>query len=507
MEKFIDYFYDEDTYNIPLHADLISVNENGEIEIGIPLKYLPELVKHDVIRLSLDGKTFKTLDEAYQAYDNLSEAKKEDKRTKTKVTDPETLEVRDFEVGIGNAKIGGNTVLLNMSTAGNCMSAILGTCKLGPNGQCYALRFEKQWPVALGKNIRHEKQWACLTPLGIAQGLKKISKAMPKVKYIRVNEAGEFRNLPGDPALMAKVSDEKKAELADVDDVGKLKQVGAELKNLGSTLILYSYTHRSDLDVGDLGENISMNGSGYMLDNAFIPLELDEFNKVMDLAETKQLKEFNGIPVRSAVRCIGDCRVCKYCKEKAGRHIFLPIHGHGTEVSKKIKSIVTAVIENPEFVELLKVNMKPKEAGERAIHLVPQELHKMFVRLVPYRQDRVNLFVDIIKSKGQQEALIAAIEKYVSIGHGGNIEIPISDSDSSEGLARSIDALTGKFKENLERAKVEGQDASQEKWGALIKSLNNVIEKAKSGKEIKVPADLAAQHAGVFGRIKKGMGL
>lgn len=141
MNRFLDHYFKDNTLYIPINLDLCSINEKGELEMGIPLKYLPQLIEHDVIRLSRDGKTFKSLKEAYEHYDNLTEDEKIDKANKlrTKVKDPESGTERDFEVAAGNAKIGGDTVLLNMSTTGNCMSALIGTCKLGADGRCYEI--------------------------------------------------------------------------------------------------------------------------------------------------------------------------------------------------------------------------------------------------------------------------------------------------------------------------------------------------------------------------------
>jgi len=506
--RFLDHYFKDNTFYMPIDLDLCSINETGELEIGIPLKYLPELIEHDVIRLSRDGKIFKSLKEAYEHFDNLSEEEKIEKPNKlrTKVKDPETGVERDFEVAAGNAKIGGDTVLLNMSTAGNCMSAILGTCKLGPNGQCYALRFEKQWKDALAKNLRHEEQWACLTARGIAQGIAQIAEVMPSIRFIRINEAGEIRNLPSNPELLARVPEERKAKLAEVNDVEKLQQVGDELKKLGAPLTLYTYTHRSDLEIGDLGDNVCINGSGFMLDNNFVPLELEEFNRVMDLIEKKELKEFNGEPVSRGVHCMGDCRKCSYCKKKEKKHIFLPIHGSGTPYQIELENILTSVVGTPEFAALYAAEGKPAEKGEQALALVPEEMKKKFTRLVPIRQDRADLFTKIIKSQGNREVLMKAIEAYVSRPKDGNVEVPISQEASAEGLAKSVDALTGKFEQAIEQAIAQGQAPAQKKWGSLIKALNNAIEQAQRGEQPKITGALAKQHAGVFGRLQKELG-
>lgn len=521
--NFINHYFKDNTFYMPIDLDLCSFNEKGELVVGIPQKYLPELVKYDVIRLSHKGKTFKTLDEAYQYYDSLTEEeqaieepvknKKEKKdKYKAEIVDPETGEVRNFEVKAGNAKIGGDTVLLNMSTAGNCMSALIGTCKLGADGRCYALGFEKQWndkeTGTLGSNIRQEEQWACLTPRGLALGISKILDNLPKVKFIRVNEAGEFRNLPTNPELLAKVPDEKKAKYAEVDDINKLKKVAEELAKLKEGITFYTYTHRTDLEFGDMGPNICLNGSGYMIDNAFIPLELNEFNEVMDKVEKRELKEFNGVPVRAALACKGDCRECNYCKKKTKKHIFLPIHGASTQYQIELDKILASIVQSPEFIEIYKQPGKPKEKAKKAIELVPVDSKKMFNRLIQLPDDRINLLADIIKNQGNQEEMVKAIERYITKKkfEGGSVEIEIPEKNRTEAMEKSIDALSGKFKANLERAISLGKAASTDKWSRLNNALAKAIEQAEKGEKPIITKILAKQHAGVLGRLKKEIG-
>jgi hypothetical protein len=489
--RFNNFYYQEKGQFI-LDIDDCIFDKDMKLEgFHITDKNVHSLIKEGVLQKSYLGEA-----------DDEEGVSDKDKKNVVKISDPETGEITNFEVAMGNAKIGGDTVLLNMSTAGSCMSAIIGTCSLAADGKCYARRFETQWKGSEEKNKRHEKQWACLSPYAIAQGLVNIAEKMPKIKYIRINEAGEFRNLPSDPALLAKVSDEKKAELSTVDDVAKLRSVAKYLKEMGSSLILYTYTHRSDLSVGDLGENVCINGSGWMIDNAFIPLELNDFVEVIDKINNGQLTEFNGTPVTKGVHCMGDCRKCNYCKTKTSKHIFLPIHGSGTAYDKRIEKIVHSVIGNPEFTNILSQSISDEEKGKQSFELLSNEDKKTLQTLVPILTDRYALFTRIIKSKGNIELLIKAIEQYVKssnveVSDDGSVDVNVSDEDSTEGLAMSVDALTGKFEAAIQGAIAAGKNPALKKWTSLSNNLQKAIADAKAGNKINPSGALAKQFKGV----------
>jgi len=479
--------YNQPELNIPIHFELCYFDESGKLHIGIPDKYFPTLIKEGALKEI-------TLTE-----------EKDDKYKSPSITykDPDTGEERHFEVGKGNIKIGGDTILMNMSTATDCMSAKIGLCKLAADGNCYALAPEKRWGdkpgSPLAKNIRHEKQWACLTPAGIAKGLDEIAKALKKIKYVRVNEAGEFRNIPTDPALLAKVPDEMKAKIGTADDVKKLAQVGAELNNIGSPLQIYTYTHRTDLDVGDLGPNVCVNGSQYMLDNAFIAVEYDEFIDIMKKIKDKTIKgqEYYGSPVTIARHCIGDCRKCNYCKKKEKKHIFLPIHGAGTKYDNRVEKIISSVVNNPEFVNIVNSDQTVPEKAESLYKIVYQdkELGQELMHLVPIRKDRIDLFVKLVSGKLDVANFIKDLETYgKEYQAGGEAEA------SKLGIARSIDSLTGKFEKNMEAAVAavtagKGKQSGIDKWSKLKATLEKAKEAAEKGEKIKTSKALAHRWA------------
>jgi len=496
--RFLNFYESNDnTRTLPFKLEDMRITEDGKVELVITKNNLREMVNKNILKLSKEGKEF-SMDEAICHLKELEEAKRTDPKNKknidpaTSFADPETGVITNFEVALGNAKIGGDTVLLNMSTAKECMSAIIGMCELGANGQCYALKFEKQWKGSEKKNIRHQKQWACLTPEAIAQGLVNINSKIKKLQYVRVNEAGEFRNLPSDPKLTAKVPDAKKVELAGVDDIAKLQKVGDALERLKSPLILYTYTHRSDLNdkLGNLGKNICVNGSGWMIDNAFIPLDLEDFIAIYDKIEKHQLKEFNGEPVKLGVTCKGDCRVCHYCKKKEGKHIFLPIHGAGTAYQMKVEQLLNSIVDNPEYEKILSSNVDVKEKAKKVINILSNEDQKFLSKLIPLPADRIDMFKKLITGALNAEKAVDIIMNYIE-ARSNTDTANVSGQQSREGLIASIDSLTGDFKTNIDNAIKLGQSTSQNKWEKLLKALNRVISVAEKGEPPKISKLLA----------------
>jgi hypothetical protein len=70
---------------------------------------------------------------------------------------------------------------------------------------------------------------------------------------------------------------------------------------------VWTYTARRDLDFSHLPGNLTISGSGFMLDN--------QFNAVPDPDD-----------YTDGVVCPQNCRICDYCCQKAGRQIYCKIH-------------------------------------------------------------------------------------------------------------------------------------------------------------------------------------
>ena len=499
--NFKQFYIKESKLNIPLDFDHIRVNESGDIELELEMKYIKEYVDMGLIILETDGRKFKTLKEAYEGYDKmiLNEADKPKKLPKniTKVIDPETGEEREFEVSLGNIKVGGNTICINMSTAHDCMSLIIGTCSLGANGQCYALSSEKRFKGSIEKSERSSKSWSCLTPAGLAKGLTQLMEKMPGIEFLRLNNAGEFRNLPSNPEMLAKVPDAMKEKLAGVDDVKKLIQLGEELIKIGNPITIYTYTHRTDLTFEGLPENVCLNGSGYMISNAFVPLDYENYNEVLDRYEAGTLKELNGEAVNKVVKCMGDCRKCPWCKEANGNHILIAIHGATTKTNRAIASIVNSVISKPAFAQIILKDSIDQDKARELINLISAEDKKILNRIVVLPADQRDLFVNLIKSQGDITLFTKAMERYAGMTYGDadSLNTPIDTEMKNDALIASVDNLVGKFEANQTNARALGQKAAINKWTKLAAQLKKAITDTKAGKKVK-PSKALAGHFG-----------
>ena len=182
----------------------------------------------------------------------------------------------ELGVAMGNAKLGNNTLIINMGTATDCPSAALGMCNAIKQGAtCYALKPEIQYKEHT-TNYRHKQfsYWRNNTATAIANDLiKKIaSRNGSPIKYVRFNEAGDFW---------------------DQNDIKKLSTVAKKLKNFN--IVTYGYTARRDLDFKDV--NFLVKGSGHSKGN----------NGMTTIIETDA-----SIP-EGFRECPGSCKTCNLC--------------------------------------------------------------------------------------------------------------------------------------------------------------------------------------------------
>jgi len=183
-------------------------------------------------------------------------------------------------VGCGNLKLGNDTLTFNMTPATDCPSRNLGLCKVGK--KCYALKAEKTWKNVLPYRVKQSILWDVITAKEFVEMV--LATRRKNIKYLRINEAGDFRCQA---------------------DVEKLNVIAKELKLIGITT--YLYTARTDLVFKDC--EFVLNGSSWMADNEFryIP------------KGTKPGLDVNFI-------CPGDCRTCNLCKSKSGLIIGVEAH-------------------------------------------------------------------------------------------------------------------------------------------------------------------------------------
>jgi hypothetical protein len=195
----------------------------------------------------------------------------------------------------GNLKVGKDTLIMNITSATDCMSRKLGTCQV-PLNACYALKAEKQYKQVLPYRRRQEGKWDALSAEEIAEDLKLIASRARKVPvhFVRMQESGDFRHM-GDVVKMSRIADLLKGHLR-----------------------VYTYTARKDLFQTPIrtSDNLVINGSGFMVDNNF---------KVVNEDQLQPGAKCRGIKG-------GGCFGCLLCKARGGKVIQEVLRGSKARV-------------------------------------------------------------------------------------------------------------------------------------------------------------------------------
>ena len=192
--------------------------------------------------------------------------------------------VYGFMVRWGNKKIGKDTFIFNITPATFCRSLELGFCQLPNPNECFAKIAEQMFPQTLPFRARQTLLWDKLKPIQIFGDLMSLAFNR-KISYLRFSESGDFRHQ---------------------NDVDKTSLLGELLCN---SLRMYGYTARRDLDFSGVDDNVVINGSGFMVHNAFIAVDK--------------------IPKNAKYVCCGDCSKCNYCKERGHKTIYEKIRKRG----------------------------------------------------------------------------------------------------------------------------------------------------------------------------------
>lgn len=200
-------------------------------------------------------------------------------------------------VSFGNNKLPKSTMIFNLGAASDCPSRELGLCRVGK--ACYALQAELMYPHSLPYRRRQGAFWRINPAELIAQyfAFEISRKKKVKITEIRFNEAGDF---------------------SDQEDVDKLNKV-TEMIWRKSGVRSYVYTARKDLDFSQIGEQLTINGSGFMADN--------EFRAISPSASTSEYD----------IICGGDCTKCSLCTKKSGLRIAVIAHGTRKKLLDNLK--------------------------------------------------------------------------------------------------------------------------------------------------------------------------
>ena len=178
----------------------------------------------------------------------------------------------------GNLKIGKDTLIFNMNPARYCPSDKLGLCK--HSDICYAKKAEKMYKQVLPYRIRQSKYWNnCTAEKFVSDLVNVINSKKTKIKYLRVSKSGDFNSQ---------------------SDVNKLSDISDLLKGI---IKVYTYTARKDLNFDNISDNLTVNGSGFMVSN-----------------------QFEVTTNKSTVNCPANCRICNKCKFSTGKIIYALKH-------------------------------------------------------------------------------------------------------------------------------------------------------------------------------------
>lgn len=203
-----------------------------------------------------------------------------------------------FKYSIGNLKIGKDTLIFNMGSATNCPSKRAGLCNI----DCYAMKSERQYKAVLPYRTMQEKYWLTNDAFTISEDIQKAfnRKLKVKLKYVRVNEAGDFHSM---------------------DCVNKLIQIAEMLPEIQ----FYTYTHRSDL----ISDNMYVPSNLVINTSNFSRKGFNQFKAIPEI-KVKSMKEiqqkWDEIKEFADLACIGDCSICGYCKKSHGKVIGVPLH-------------------------------------------------------------------------------------------------------------------------------------------------------------------------------------
>jgi len=195
--------------------------------------------------------------------------------------------MQKLEMSQGNKKIGKNTLIFNISSATDCVNRKNGVCTIK---NCYALKAEKLYPQVLPYRKRQAKYFKETNFTDIIFAIKYIlSHKRKPIKYIRINEAGDF-------------SKQK--------EIDKLYAIAKHLKDITFYLYTKSFQYL-DFDKNK-PKNVKIT---YSYNNYFEYMQYKKvkqkafiyINKIMDIKEIQK-------SIKGSVICKGNCRYCNYCK-------------------------------------------------------------------------------------------------------------------------------------------------------------------------------------------------
>ena len=190
-----------------------------------------------------------------------------------------------MHITFGNAKLPKTTCIVNLGTWFNCSGRKEKFCELCE--KCYDKSPEVRFKQRTKDRLEQEIYWRAVDADTFASELiykieEHNKKTKNKINLIRWAEVGEIRNQ---------------------EDLEKIVEVSNEVfEYLG--IKSYIYTHNKNLNFNIDRPNLTINGSGFMVDNEYrvVKDKEQEYNNLSDLSNKRE--------------CICDCTKCSYCSRK-----------------------------------------------------------------------------------------------------------------------------------------------------------------------------------------------
>ena len=184
-------------------------------------------------------------------------------------------------LSFGNRKLPKSTMIFNFGSATECPSKKLGLCKVA--NICYAMKSERQYKQTLPYRNRQAHYWMNANAHTIADNFVTVIRKK-KVKALRFSEAGDFYNQ---------------------ENLDKFTKVCELIKTELPELRIYGYSARYDLNFSVLKKYAVIQGSGFVISNAFTVVNEIDKNKPF---------------------CKGDCKTCNICQFETGLNIQVKKH-------------------------------------------------------------------------------------------------------------------------------------------------------------------------------------
>lgn len=190
-----------------------------------------------------------------------------------------------LHITFGNAKLPKTTCIVNLGTWFNCAGRKEGFCEICE--QCYDKSPEVRFKQRTKDRLEQEIFWRAVDANTFADALifnilSQNDKTKHEVNLIRWAEVGEIRN---------------QRDLRKIIEVSDIVYDALKIKS-------YIYTHNKNLNFNLNRPNLTINGSGFMIDNEYrvVKDKEKEFNNLNDLSNKRE--------------CICDCTQCSYCSKK-----------------------------------------------------------------------------------------------------------------------------------------------------------------------------------------------